>query len=372
MEQAKKVGKDDAWREFLDKDTLKDLEKTELESLAKSGLHGAGTMDQQSQLDALSTRMDQLSRQFQSLMDLQTGTIQNPTVSLLNETGAGAQVSSPVIPPQTNMAPTGGLSVPTPPLSTSAGAGVGGSQLTQGPAVGAAGGQQSGASGKHMGLPSQHQANTVPASQSPVSWLSDPLTSALNQLSSVMDPDALSCNAGMIFRPEYHAQHRLQNIPTKNLDHKKMSYKHLMFGMVSVARYLYSTNSSIDDYLAHMEFITRHACEGSYVDNAYSDYDRHVDRYLRNSSAGFVMADPVAVGHSFHPAKLVGEGGEGRNPGRNRRKSSKRGQGNQVPDGYPEQNCYFWNYKVCSATNCSKNRICDGAHKALGCPKDIS
>lgn len=58
-------------------------------------------------------------------------------------------------------------------------------------------------------------------SSAPSSWVADPLTSALRQLTNVVDPDMVCRTAGMVYRPEYYAQHLLWNIPIKSLDHKQ-------------------------------------------------------------------------------------------------------------------------------------------------------
>lgn len=91
----------------------------------------------------------------------------------------------------------------------------------------------------------------------------------------------------------------------RQLDSKKMSYKQLLYGMVCVARHIRSTGAEIDSYMGHLEFITRHACDDSYQDAAYVEYDRFVTvRFLSNPASGFMMEDPVGIGYSFHPAKL--------------------------------------------------------------------
>lgn len=76
--------------------------------------------------------------------------------------------------------------------------------------------------------------STTPLAAS--SWLPDPLTSALQQLSHDVDPEASNRSAGMLFRPEYYAMHKLSNIPLCQVDYRKMSFKQLMFGMICVAQ----------------------------------------------------------------------------------------------------------------------------------------
>lgn len=91
----------------------------------------------------------------------------------------------------------------------------------------------------------------------PSSWLADPLTSALQHLSNVVDPDATARSAGMLFRPEFYSLHKKENVPVRQLDHKKMTYKQLIYGMVCVAQHIRASGGEIDGYLGHLEFITR-------------------------------------------------------------------------------------------------------------------
>lgn len=214
-----------------------------------------------------------------------------------------------------------------------------------------------------------------PPLSAPSSWIADPLTSALRQLTNVVDPDMVSRTACMVYRPEYYSQHLLWNVPVKSLDHKKLSFKSLVYGMTCVARHILSVGGNVDAYLSHLEFVFRHACDNSYIDMSYSDYDHHVvDAFLKSPGRGFSMADPVAIGYSFHLARLVSENNDARfgDSKKSKKRAAKSSKGD-IPDGYPESNCYFWNYKVCTNQNCSKKhicRLCEGAHKAVGCPRD--
>lgn len=75
-----------------------------------------------------------------------------------------------------------------------------------------------------------------------------------------------------------------------------------------MARHIISVGGNVDSYLSHLEFISRHASDNSYIDVSYSDYDHYVvDTFLKCPGKGFPMADPVAIGYSFHPARLVSE-----------------------------------------------------------------
>lgn len=137
------------------------------------------------------------------------------------------------------------------------------------------------------------------------SWLPDPLTSALQQLSNAVDPEASNHSAGILFRPEFYALHKLNNIPLRQVDFRKMSFKQLVYGMTRVAQHIRVSGYDIDGYLSYAEFITTHASDDSYMDCAYAEYDHYViDNFLKNPVAGFKITDSVAIGHAFHPAEL--------------------------------------------------------------------
>lgn len=111
------------------------------------------------------------------------------------------------------------------------------------------------------------------------------------------------------------------------------------------------------------------------MDFAYAEYDHFViDNFLNNPVAGFKIVDSVAIGQAFHPAKLNSDSlDKGLGAGQQRRKQWKKTSKGEVPEGYPDNNCFFWNYRVCNNVNCQKKhicRVCEGNHKATGCPRD--
>lgn len=71
----------------------------------------------------------------------------------------------------------------------------------------------------------------------------------------------------------------------------------------------------------------------------YVEYDRYVtDRFLGNPAFGFMMADPVGIGYSFHPAKLNLDF-QDRVAGassKQKKKTKKSAKSEGIPDGYPE------------------------------------
>lgn len=102
--------------------------------------------------------------------------------------------------------------------------------------------------------PSSTYASHPPSggSTAAASWLPDPLTTALQQLSNAVDPEASVPNAGMHFRPEFYALHKLNNIPLRQVDFRKMSFKQLLYGMMCVAQKVRASGYDIDGYLAHI------------------------------------------------------------------------------------------------------------------------
>lgn len=108
-----------------------------------------------------------------------------------------------------------------------------------------------------------------------------------------------------------------------------------------------------------------------YVDSAYVDYDKIViDNFLQNPSKGIEVGDMMAASYCFHevtrqkPSMPMGMGLS------RKKKKVKSRQSDQVPDDYPVENCYFWNYKTCTSNNCGRNhvcRICGDDHKAPAC-----
>lgn len=139
-----------------------------------------------------------------------------------------------------------------------------------------------------MGLGGQPPYGSTPGSsqagaQAPASLLADPPTIALHQLSNMADHDSGARPPGMHYRPEYYCQHKLENVSIKQVDHRKLTFKQLIYGMNCVAHHVLGSGGNIDSYLHHMEFVSRYASDNSFVDCSYSEYDKCVaDNYLRN------------------------------------------------------------------------------------------
>lgn len=289
-EKAKQAGKEDAWETFLDIETLVNLQAVELKNgVSESGAAKTGASDpaHMDQLDKLNKRMDDLTNQFKALLDLHStpslgagiGVLSPPVTSISTVPVTSAVVTSLSMPAvttavtHTQVSVTPSVVTPSvshmgyqPGLNPSYVSGRFIPSAVRQPTVttvgtvpvshvssrfAATGGQQpptadqlsTGPVGPHAG------PYTPGPSHSPVSWFADPLTSALQHLSNVVDPDSSSRSAGMLYRPEFYALHKMGNIPTCQLDPKKMSYKQLLYGMVCVAQHIRANGADIDSYL---------------------------------------------------------------------------------------------------------------------------
>lgn len=100
-----------------------------------------------------------------------------------------------------------------------------------------------------------------------------------------------------------------------------------------------------------------------------------MDAVLSREITSFVPGYPLAASLHFHASNMVknqslqtGFRGRGRGRGRVNR-NDRRGQ--TIPDGFPENICYFFNYGSCEG-GCNKGhvcRICNAGHKAINCTK---
>lgn len=346
-EKARIAGNEDSWCLNLDIDTLEELQAAEegkSEALKGGDIKPpALPKTPEEQVADLTRRMDQLADQMHNFLSLHvqsaapaTMTTQPPlqmaAASVPSVTTSTATALNPAVtttsPATSGLGPS--LCVAANPVHTTAStmgqfqvsttSGVWTSAIPHMPLVSsqprmsyqAVGGSSLGSTPRpgHVLGPTSSPAPSQPGifsvnPMAPSSWLPDPLTTALQQLSNAVDPDASNRNAGMLFRPEYYALHKLNNIPVRQLDHRRMSFKQLMYGMTCVAQHVRSSGYDIDGYLSHVEFISRHVSDDSYIDSAYADYDKFViDNFLKSPISGFRIADSVAIGHAFHPAKL--------------------------------------------------------------------
>lgn len=205
--------------------------------------------------------------------------------------------------------------------------------------------------------------------------VSGPLTAALSKLSDPIDPVAALKTKGMMLRPEFYAQHKVNGIPIRNLDHTKLTFEELIFGMDSVLLHLMQTGGDTHSYCAHKVFLSGQARANKFTDQAYVDYDRYViDKYLEGNSSNFPVGDMLGVAMHFHAGNLaVSRVRQTFNKSKKGRRNREEHDGG-VPEGFPEDICYGFNYNKCTGS-CSKNhvcRICRAKHKAVGCPESRS
>ena len=226
--------------------------------------------------------------------------------------------------------------------------------------------------GENSFQPPAHLSTGVPA---PADYVSGYLTSALQQLSLAIDPTPSSTSKGLVLRPEYYIQHVDKGVPVKNIDHAKLSYKDLVAGMGRVMQYLVNVRGDYMSYLRHFNYILTQASRHQFQDQAFVGYDRYiVDQVVRGEAREFVAGDNLAVASYFHAGNLSHQKvtqfkGKGKPYGGYK---SRRGDGEKavMPDGFPEDICYNFNYKSCTG-KCGKSHVCRSckkAHKATECP----
>ena len=215
-----------------------------------------------------------------------------------------------------------------------------------------------------------------------------PLTSALRQLSQAIDPSPVS-HKGIVYRPEYYVQHVDKGTQVKLLDHTKLTLKELMSGMGRVMQYLLDNGGDLAGYVGHFNFIAEQGYQHNFVDQAFVSYDRFViDKYIKLETSNkapkvFSVGDVLGVASHFHAGNFqpsqkksftTYRGGRGgryqyRRYGDSSQDRVKEYKESGIPEGFPEEICYAWNYKSCSG-KCSKKhecRVCGGDHKASVC-----
>lgn len=223
--------------------------------------------------------------------------------------------------------------------------------------------------------PTEKLGATGPTRSSPVcasSIATGQLSDALRQLSLAVDiqPDKAE---GMLYRPEWYAQRKLKDTPIKSLDYQKLSLCDLQYGMTCVLEYLLkSNNPAWHSYLQHMKYVSRQASTNSYIDAAFSGYDRMVvDKYLEDPSKGFQAGDVISVSSNFHAANFKRD--PVRSTPKRRTRSAKARLDNEepveVPESWPSDICYYYNRRSCYG-KCNRSHICHkchGNHRDLDC-----
>lgn len=127
------------------------------------------------------------------------------------------------------------------------------------------------------------------------------------------------------------------------------------------------------NYLGHMEYVTRHGKQGDYIDSAYAEYDKIViDNFLQDPAKGIQVGDVMASSYCFHDVTRSKSGNQPTSLVNKKKKKVRSRQSDVVPEDYPMDNCFYWNYKSCMLSSCGRNhvcRICGEEHKAPACPR---
>lgn len=144
----------------------------------------------------------------------------------------------------------------------------------------------------------QAGAGALPAA---AGLVSSPLTAILQHLTNAIDPEAASKAAGINLRPDFYVQYKDNNVQIRNLDHKKLSYRNLVYGMCCVAKHVKAVGGDLDSYLDHMIFISKTAQSELYQVVAFADYV--VDKVVTGVSTSFVPNVTNVISH-FHAAML--------------------------------------------------------------------
>ena len=112
-----------------------------------------------------------------------------------------------------------------------------------------------------------------------------------------------------------------------------------------------------------------------FSDQAYVGYDRHViDSLLDGESDTFTVGDNLGVATYFHAGNLSAQKPKPKplkflRWGKCSGDKSSDDQKGSMPDSFPEDICYTYNFKRCTG-NCSKKHVCrscGGRHRAIGC-----
>lgn len=329
--------------------------------------------DQKQTVDLLISKMKDLTSLVQSPTQVQV-TPQVPG----HQTGAqaGAKVGMPVVltthPPTVTQPPVvmgpPGATTQSPPTGRQPGITATSGTLT---------GQLPQQFSHNIQSGNQQSTSTMGPTPAPADLINGQLTTTLDRLSLAIDP-SIEKNQGMVLRPEFYVQHLDKNIPLKNVDHSKLSLNSLLYGMCRVLKHLMLNGGDTGSYVNHMLYITKLASLGEYVDATFINYDRCVvDAVISQEIKIFIPGYPLATSLNFHASNLICNQadrvntqsfrGRGRGHGRGSQYNNKK---STVPEGFPDNICFEFNYKSCEG--CTRShicRICNAAHKAINCPK---
>ena len=207
-----------------------------------------------------------------------------------------------------------------------------------------------------------------------------PLTDVLQKLSIAVDPTNTSHKLkGMDYKPEYHVQHVKQGLQLKQIDHSKLTYREFVYGWFCVIQHLTKARGDVAAYVRHCKYVSSLAMLSQFTGSAYVGYNRHVvTQVIEGDVDTFVAGDTLGVASHFHAGNIILKkvapkvGKQGGSFRWNKRQSTDN-QSDKVatsmPDGFPEDVCYSYNYKSCTG-KCSKQHVCrncGGNHRAIGC-----
>lgn len=199
------------------------------------------------------------------------------------------------------------------------------------------------------------------------------LSDALRQLTLAVDSTTVDKTEGIMYRPEWYSQRKLKDTPLKSLDYQRQSLHELYYGMTCVLEYLTSQGSrATNSYIQHMKYVSRQASSNSYVDSAFTGYDRMVvDKFLEDTSKGFQAGDIIAVSSNFHAAnfKPVVQKPAGKKANRYNKPRHNTEEPVEIPENWPNDVCYYFNRRTCFG-RCSRSHVCKKcrqAHRDIDC-----
>lgn len=208
---------------------------------------------------------------------------------------------------------------------------------------------------------------------SPASLLTAPLTKLTGE-----EEDQVK-----LLRPEHYSQ---LDVRERNRDPNKLNTVGLFHGWICVAMYLMKNGGNLTPaHLEHLHYASGMLNTRQFYDQGAVKYDRMiVDKFLEGKSSGF-KPDPVIASLTFSskiipdsvelcPGASLTRGvssfvvnkqarGRKRNMGGSRRYD-------EVPPDFPQDICFFYNYRQCHDESCTKShtcRKCQGKHRAETC-----
>ena len=202
---------------------------------------------------------------------------------------------------------------------------------------------------------------------------------------------------GRQFRPEIYILSKKLAVPIDEVelklnDRDKIDFTDLTYGFIKVLVHLLNSKSSmLDSYIKHMEHVFTMLHSRRFHLRGAIDYNMNiVDEIVQGTKPDFSV-DIILSELSFAPAKLLfseekyqksseftrpwnrrrGRGSDNRSQGRSGSDTwgDKPDKNIQVPDDFPKELCYYFNYYSCD-NKCGRDhrcRKCNGRHPSKGC-----